>query len=67
MRYATITKTVLAVEEVQYRIEGDFPENFFEMSNEDKFMWLDENALEQVVISSESGEIKSIDSVVWDE
>ena len=67
MKYATVWRTVTTREEVDFAVDGDFPEDFWSWEKDDQFGWLDENAVDQQILSEEYLSIDSIDSVAFDE
>ena len=67
MKYATVFRTVTCKEEVDFSIDQDFPQNFHEWTNDAKFDWLDENAVQQDIVSEEYLSVDSIDTVYFDE
>ena len=67
MKYATVFRTIRSLEEVDFAIEGDFPEDFYTWSNDLKFEWLDDNAVNQTIVGEEYLSIESIDTVFFDE
>lgn len=67
MKYATVFRTVHVKEEVDFGIDGDFPEDFWSWEKDDQFEWLDNHADHQMIVGEEYIAIESIDSVAFDE
>lgn len=67
MKYATVWRTVTTREEVDFAIDHDFPEDFWQWEKEDQFEWLDNHAVDQQILSEEYLSIDSIDTVYFDE
>ena len=67
VKYATVFRTVRVIEEIEFAVEGDFPEDFWKMSKEDQFCWLDENSVNQTIYGEQYDSIESIDTVFFDE
>lgn len=65
--YAHALITVISRQEMTFEVDEELPEGFALWTPEQKYEWLDENAYDQYLESSESDGIQSIDAVFYDE